>query len=251
MKTVSTITLILMLLCTFQTTVRAQYKVESFTDELQRVVVLDQYNDPFSFSIQYKEAPYPSGDDEMREFLRKIKLEAQIKTPLKSNPVQLNHRGGIPAPDILTVFLGNNIITGTPLDNHLAVNEHDTIVSTINTHMLVTNNTGFFSGSYKLDEFFQSLGGVDRYFDPRIIYDPEQDRFILVLFQGTECDESNILMAFSQTNNPKGAWNFYKLDGCLDDDGTFADYPMLSLTDDELFLTYNEVNSNTSCQAGL
>lgn len=250
MKTVSTITLILMLLCAFQTSVRAQYKVESFRDELKSVVVLDQYNDPFSFSIQYKEAPYPSGEDEMRDFLRKIKLEAQIKTPLHSNPMQLNNRGGIPAPDILNSFLGNNIITGTPLDNHLAVNANDQIVSTINTHMLVTNNAGFFSGSYKLDEFFQSLGGVDRYFDPRIIYDPEQDRFILVLFQGSECNESNILLAFSQTNNPKGAWNFYKLDGCLDDDGTFADFPMLSLTDAELFLTYNEVNSDSSWQTG-
>ena len=250
MKTVSTITLVLVLLCTFHITIYAQYKVESFTDVLQSVVVLDQYNDPYSFNIQYKEAPYPSGDDEMRDFLRKIKLEAQIKTPLNSNPIQLNNRGGIPAPDLLTGFLGNNIITGTPLDNHLAVNANDQIVSTINTHMLVTNNVGFFSGSYKLDEFFQSLGGVDRYFDPRIIYDPEQDRFILVLFQGSECNESNILMAFSQTNDPKGAWNFYKLDGCLDDDGTFADFPMLSLTDAELFLTYNEVKSDSSWQTG-
>jgi hypothetical protein len=43
---------------------------------------------------------------------------------------------------------------------------------------------------------------------------------------------------------PKGSWNLYAIDGCLDDDGTFADYPMIALTDNELFFTYNEVDGD-------
>jgi hypothetical protein len=223
--------------------------VSSYADPLKAEVVLDQFNDPYAFSIRYEEAPYPDGDDEMRDFLRKRKYEAQAMTPV--NPeIHVQNRGGIPVPEKLAGFGGNNIITGTPLDNHLAVNTTEQIVSTINTHMLVINPLGVFQGSYKLDAFFQVLGGVNRYFDPRIIYDPEQDRFILVLFQGSECIESRILIAFSKTNNPKGSWNFYALDGCLNDDGTFADFPMISLTKSELFLTYNEVNSDSSWQTG-
>ncbi|MGB4850020.1 MAG: T9SS type A sorting domain-containing protein [Saprospiraceae bacterium] len=230
--------------------VSGQYTINTYQDPLKGVATMDDFNDPYAFNIQYEEAPYPDGDVETRAFLRKIKLDAQQKTPATSNPTNLQNRGSIPPPDILASFSGNNIITGTPLDNHIAVNATEQIVSTINTHMLVTNIVGFFLGSYKLDDFFKSLGGVNRYFDPRVIYDSEQDRFILVEFQGSACVESRILIAFSKTNNPKGAWNFYALDGCLNDDGTFADFPMISITDKELFLTYNEVNADSSWQTG-
>lgn len=228
----------------------AQYKIRTFKDELKATINLEKFNDPYAFNIKYEEAPYPDGDETSRAFLRQLKLEAQVKTPFHPGASPEQHRGSVPVPEILASFSGNNIITGTPLDNHLAVNSTEQIVSTINTHMLVTNNVGFFQGSYKLDVFFQSLGGVNRYFDPRVIYDPEQDRFILVEFQGSACNESRILIAFSKTNNPKGAWNFYALDGCLNDDGTFADFPMISITDTELFLTYNEVNADSSWQTG-
>lgn len=98
--------------------------------------------------------------------------------------------------------------------------------------------------------FFQAVGGNLIYFDPRVIYDPEQDRFIMVLINGAECAQSQNLIAFSQSNNPKGSWNLYAIDGCIDDDNTFADYPMIAITDSELFLTYNEVHSDSSWQTG-
>jgi len=229
--------------------VTGQFTSTSYQDPLKVEVTMDEFHDPYALNIQYKEAPYPSGEDGMRAFLRQRKLEAQRATPV--NPAAIiEKRGSIPPPEILASFSGNNIITGTPLDNHLAVNTTEQVVSTINTHMLVTNNVGFWLGSYKLENFFQSLGGSDIFFDPRIIYDPQQDRFILVLIQGSDCADSHIVLAFSQTNNPKGAWNLYSLDGCLNDDGTFADFPMIAITDTEFFLTYNEVNADSSWQTG-
>ena len=135
----------------------SQFTVTSYQDPLKAEVIMDQFNDPYAFYIQYEEAPYPSGDDAMRTFLRQRKLEAQIKTPVNSNPISPDHRGSIPPPEILASFSGNSIITGTPLDNHLAVNAAEQIVSTINTHMLVVNNVGFWLGSYKLDVFSRHL----------------------------------------------------------------------------------------------
>ena len=228
----------------------AQYTVNRYADPLKASVNMDQFHDPYAFNVKYAEAPHPTGKQAMREYLRGRKLEAQRITPVKPG-VDHGWRGTIPPPEILASFGGNNIITGTPLDNHCAVGPQEHIVSTINTHMLVTNNTGFWLGSYKLDEFFASTGGlINRFFDPRIIYDPEQDRFIMVIMNGSECADSEIALAFSQTNNPKGAWNLYDLDGCLNDDGTFADYPMISITETELFLTYNAVTADSSWQTG-
>jgi len=228
----------------------AQYSVTTHQDPLKASVDMGQFHDPFAFNVKYAEAPHPTGKEAMRAYLRARKLEAQRQTPLRPD-VTYQNRSVIPAPEILASFSGNSIISSTPLDNHLAIGPQEQVVSTINVHMLVTNNVGFWLGSYKLDEFFASTGGlINRFFDPRVIYDPQEDRFIMIIMNGSECSDSEIALAFSQTNNPRGLWNLYDLDGCLNGDGTFADYPMISITDHELFLTYNAVNADSTWQTG-
>jgi len=228
----------------------SQFSVENYSDSLKAQVNMAEFHDPYAFNIKYDEMPHPTGKDKMRAYLRARKLEAQRQTPLKPG-VTYQNRSIIPPPEILASFSGNSIITGTPLDNHLAVGPAEHVISTINTHMLVTNNVGFWLGSYKLDEFFASTGGIiNRFFDPRVIYDPQQDRFIMVIMNGSECADSEIALAFSQTNDPRGSWNLYDMDGCLNDDGTFADYPMIAITETEIFLTYNAVNADSSWQTG-
>lgn len=228
----------------------AQYTTYTTSDPVRAVVEMESFNDPYAVVLQYAEAPHPDGEEAMKAYLRSQKLAAQKMTPVHEGPGSQS-RGTLPPPEVLASFSGNSIITSTPLDNHMAVGNEEHVVSTINVHMLVTNNVGFWLGSYKLDEFFASVGGViNRYFDPRVIYDPQQDRFIMVMMYGSECVDSKILLAFSKTNNPRGAWNLYSIDGCLNDDGTFADYPMIAITDTELFLTYNAVNADSSWQTG-
>jgi len=226
----------------------AQPSRTSYVDPPLATRVMDDINDPFAFSIQYAEAPQPGGNP-YKAFLQHQKQLAARATPLNpaGRPAQ---RSSLEKPEIVATFSGNSVITGTPLDNHLAVGGLEYVISTINVHMLVVRNTGFWLGSYDLGDFFAGLGLADRFFDPRVIYDPVADRFILVMINGYECVDSHIVLAFSKTNDPRGAWNLYALDGCLDDDGTFADYPMLALTDEELFLTYNEVDADSTWQAG-
>jgi hypothetical protein len=250
MKTFIRFSLLMAVIFLQQISASGQYSVSTHQDQLKASVDMGQFHDPFAFNVKYAEAPHPTGKAAMRAYLRERKLEAQRQTPLRPD-VTYESRSVIPAPEILASFSGNSIITSTPLDNHLAVGPAEHIVSTINVHMLVTNTVGFWLGSYKLDEFFASTGGlINRFFDPRIIYDPQEDRFIMVIMNGSECEDSEIALAFSQTNDPEGAWNLYDLDGCLNDDGTFADYPMISITDNELFLTYNAVNADSSWQTG-
>lgn len=239
--------LIILFICAMNA--NAQKATRYHTDPLKATVNMKQYHDPFAFTIKYEEAPHPTGKAAMRAYLKKVKLEASKRTPVKPEAT-VRTRGSIPAPDILASFSGNNIITGTPLDNHLAVSNNEIVVSTINTHMLVTNITGFWLGSYKLEPFFTSVGSSTRFFDPRVIYDPTVDRFIMVLINGSACDDSQIVLAFSTTNDPEGDWNLYALDGCLKDDNTFADFPMIAITNNDLFLTYNAVHSDSTWQAG-
>src|SRR5690349_3566957 len=112
--------------------VEGQTKTFHYTDTFSAVVNMASFNDPFAFTIQYEEAHHPSGKAAMRAFLKKRKLEAQRATPIHEG-IPVSNRGSVPAPEILASFSGNNIITGTPLDNHLAVNEAEQVISTINT----------------------------------------------------------------------------------------------------------------------
>lgn len=247
MKTFFTITAFLVAF-SMSDFLNAQIVQERHSDPVKAIRVMADFDDPFTVRLTYDEKPKPGGKAH-KKFLREQKLKTQVLHPVKSiYPVE--SRSVLEKPEVIASFSGNNVITSTPLDNHCAVNASEQVVSTINVHMLVTTKTGFWQGSYQLENFYAPVGITNGYFDPRVIYDPEQDRFIMALINGYVCHESQIVLAFSQTNDPRGAWNLYALDGCIDDDGTFADYPMLALTNDELFLTYNEVHSDSTWQAG-
>lgn len=249
MKNLVKILLYGLLMFIFNISLNSQTTSITYHDQPRAKINMGDFHDPYAFSIKYLEAPHPSGKAHLRAYLRQQKLKAQRATPVNPTAV-IENRGSIPAPEIIASFSGNNVITGTPLDNHLAVNESEQVVSTINTHMLVTNSVGFWQGSYKLEPFYAAVGTTDRFFDPRVIYDPEQDRFIMVLINGSVCDDSQIVLAFSESNDPRGNWHLYALDGCLNDDGTFADFPMISITKTDFFLTYNAVHSDSTWQAG-
>jgi hypothetical protein len=82
------------------------------------------------------------------------------------------------------------------------------------------------------------------------MYDPVEDRWILAMKAGSDCDDSGFIFGFSQTNDAAGTWHFYVFDGCPKDNNTFADFPMMAITQDEFFYTYNAVDESLSWQEG-
>jgi hypothetical protein len=191
--------------------------------------------------------PYPGGDA-YDTFLQLQKQRASTRFP-ERNRTQVAPRSIVEPPEVVRSFSGNGFY-GIPLDNHLAVNREDLVVSVVNTHMVVTGPTGIWQENYSLDEFWSGVGETDFYFDPRIIYDPLEDRYILAMMQDFDCDGSNIVFAFSATHDPTGLWHMYRFEGCPKSDATFADFPMIALTQDELFFTYNAVYEDSSWQTG-
>ncbi len=59
-----------------------------------------------------------------------------------------------------------------------------------------------------------------------------------------------IVIGFSLSNDPEGAWSFYKFIGDYKNDTTWFDYPAIAITDDEIFLTGNKIKDNVSWQLG-
>lgn len=198
--------------------------------------------------IQHLVYPKPGGDA-YHEFLLQQKQKATQLFPDRGITLA-PQRSLVDPPQLLDDFSGNSWTAGIPLDNHLAVNTADQIVSVVNTHMLVVGPTGVWQDAIGLDEFWSPVGEDDFYFDPRVIYDPLEDRYIMAMMQDGECGGSNIVFAFSASADPAGTWHLYQFSGCPRMDSTFADFPMIALTDEELFFTYNAVYQDSTWQTG-
>ena len=157
-------------------------------------------------------------------------------------------------PLMSTNFIANYTY-GTPNDNDIAISNGGKIVSVTNSSLYMYNDTGFAIAQKSLSYFAKQLSTtklpLNRTYDPRVIYDPKKDRFIVVFLQGSDHLDTRIILGFSKTNDPTKLWNFYSLPGNITSgDSSWSDYPIVALTDDELFITVNRVKDNTPWQVG-
>jgi hypothetical protein len=146
-------------------------------------------------------------------------------------------------------FFGNPFGNSTPNDNDIAISNNCKIVSVSNVHVyfhdcVVDSSKGLVS----LTAFSSSFGNFAQAFDPKVAYDPAADRFVLAFLNGFADSTSKIVLAFSQTNDPKGNWNFYFLPGNPFNNSLWSDYPMIALSQKELFLTINLLNMGGTWQ---
>lgn len=232
-------------------------RVRKLTTPLAGHVVLKDVVDKYGAEVYNLELPDP---DEAKEagVLKQIKEDIAKKYPRKrvDNKRNLAKTTSIQPPVVDISFVADSF-PGIPPDNYVAVNKDSQAVSVMNSYISVHNTqTGQMTYRKSLMSFSASLGlnnvGIhtDNYkYDPKVIYDPEADRYICVMLNGIN-QYNWVVVGFSKTNNPTGAWNFYKFYGDYDNDSTFFDYPAIAITKKELFFTGNHVKDNVSWQTG-
>ena len=71
----------------------------------------------------------------------------------------------------------------------------------------------------------------ENYYDPKLIYDPTQDRFVLVFLKDNDAANSKIIVCFSSTNDPADPWHVYRLDGNPLDNNRWTDFPAVALSE--------------------
>ncbi|PKP52460.1 MAG: hypothetical protein CVT92_08840 [Bacteroidetes bacterium HGW-Bacteroidetes-1] len=111
-----------------------------------------------------------------------------------------------PMPD--TTFMGlydsgNSIppdVNGAPGPDHLMV--------TLNTQVRVQHRDGTDISTVTLGGFWMSLPGSGT-FDPKILYDFEEDRWVFVTCAGSTPGDSRIYMGVSADSDPTGTWYLY------------------------------------------
>lgn len=145
-------------------------------------------------------------------------------------------------------FEGNSY-DGIPNDNAMAVSAGRAVVSGHNSRIHAYNGvTGASLLSASMNAFSVGRPTHDKC-DPRVVYDPVADRFIVCLLNGFSSSICEIVVAFSQTNDPSGAWNVYAVEGSPSA-GNWTDFPQMAISSDELFITGNVFNDAGTTSAG-
>ena len=211
----------------------------------------------FKAKIVSLEAPVPGGTS-YRSALLELKKEAGKRTPrrsgmLKSDEGELDE--AIPLNGFSMRRLGKypvngelkdtvlNVSGGIPLDNTLAISNDNYLMCGVNSKLYMHDlNQGLepTDSNIFVQDFADFASGTSSPFDPKLLYDSENDRFIATFLTGRSPSTSGIILAFSTTNNPaKDPWNVYRVSGNPLNNDTWTDYPAIAMTEDELFYTVN------------
>ncbi|MDR9398192.1 MAG: T9SS type A sorting domain-containing protein [Salibacter sp.] len=226
----------------------------------------------FDARIKNVEAPTPGGDS-YKSFLLRQKIKGSRlhnKGAFKAtNSINMN----APAPTInwqmamyryLAPLDTNYLLSGgVPLDNTIAVNNDNILLASVNSYLWgydLEADTILFKdqiGSTKTISFKEFAGdsispsNENTFpFDPKLLYDPNHDRFIFAFLDGRGPDDSQIVVGFSNTSDPRDGWSVYAITGNPRDVNEWTDYPALTITENELFVTINLIENNVSWQEG-
>lgn len=130
------------------------------------------------------------------------------------------------------------------------------VVAAVNSLLAIYDKSGNLQGSFQsLGSFFSGLGITGQIFDPRIVYDQADRRYI---FSAAEIDFTNltnghIFLAVSATNDPTQTWYKFAIDfkgrNTANTQDTFPDFPGLGLSPSAVYLTTNQFELTKACIA--
>ncbi len=171
--------------------------------------------------------------------LKQSKMAKKV-LELSENEGGIAGKVAVSNPLVRASFKGNELRSWTPTDNSIAISKEGIIVSCINygIEYYKSDGTPLLSNATWSDFVNNALLDQAKY-DPRVIYDNKNDRFIVVLLHGFSSATSKVLVAFSKSKNPLDGWNIYQMSGSPFADTSWSDYPNIGLNDDELFIGLN------------
>ncbi len=124
----------------------------------------------------------------------------------------------------------------TPPDTNGAVGPNHLLLATNGT-VRIHDRTGTLLSSVSLAAFWSGLG-VSDIFDPRSIFDPHNQRFIMITCAQRRNAASSMLFAVSATDDPTGTWHQWQLDADAANTD-WVDYGNLGFTANEITFSGN------------
>ncbi|MEP2936706.1 MAG: hypothetical protein ABJM06_10115 [Gilvibacter sp.] len=121
-------------------------------------------------------------------------------------------------------------IGGAVGPNHLMV--------ALNTQVRIQTKVGANLSTVTLNAFFSPLGGSPNMFDPKVLYDPFEQRWIITAVANGGLATSALMLGVSDTDDPTGTWSLYQY--LTDATNTnWFDYPSIGFNKNWIVVTGN------------
>lgn len=251
------------LICLFSFTAFSQvsYNEQSFTLKKSHSFDPKTEDADFNAKLLNMEAPSPDGES-YRSFLMRQKIKSREKYPVNLNNQKPNNKNKAAQPIVgqgfgkYSTLVNGRVIDysgGIPNDNALAISDGGILLSGVNSIIWaydLNSDTTLFPKHILSLRLVAKGSNSHNYFDPQLIYDHEADRFILVFLKNNDPATSGYIICFSSSNDPRDPWNVYELPGNPLNNNRWTDFPTVSITKDEVFLTANLIIPNVSWQVG-
>lgn len=219
----------------------------SFTIKRSATVNFAEATEDWNIHLQHLEAPKP-GISGLRAELHAKKLQIMEMYPAQSGA---SGRAATTEPPTLGNNFQGNTFQGVPNDNDMAISKDCVIVSVTNSRIHIYNSVLEDQITYRsLGNFASPLSVSGSKFDPKVVYDPQNDRFVMVFLNGFTYQTSKIIVGFSQTSDPTGEWNLYALPGNPLDNETWSDYPVIGISGKDLYIGINTFTNGSSNNSG-
>ena len=206
-------------------------------------------------------APVPGGD-QYKSFLGRQKQLQNYRTFPPANQATKTTTAPDPVAGFGTSIYrltpqGNpfDFTGGIPNDNAMAISKDGILCAAVNSvfwamdtktgELIMPSPVGLFS----LQQMANG-SSFSNFYDPKLIYDPTTDRFVLVFLKDNDAANSRIIVCFSSTNNPTDPWNIYSLTGNPLNNNRWTDFPAIALSETGLVITANLIIPNVSWQVG-
>ncbi len=209
---------------------------------------LSNIEDPYLVHLEYVKSPDAIGNA-YKQHLSQIKENIASKYPRKEQKAIQQNRGLVNPPEVVNGFNLSGVQVGIPLDNHLSMSK-DWVVSVGNFYVSIYSKEGNLVKNVGLQSLASEAGVSAQAFDPRIMYDRTNDRYVLTFLAGFDSQDTHIIVGFSATDDPTGDWHLYDITGNPNQTNEWTDYPMLSMTASDVFITINLLLDNSTWQAG-
>ncbi len=203
------------------------------------VAGLGPIEDQFLIVKRIKQPSPDSQEPDMEHIAKKNKISAELEARKRND-----FRRGDELTDSLRIALGfesNQFMASTPMDNNIAVSRDGIVISVINTNIFISDTLGEVLQSRPMTPaFFGDASLASLIYDPKILYDPDEDRFILVILSGNTPTNSRVIVCFSRSNRPDiDGWNYFSYNGNVYNNSLWFDYPNIGINKRELFITGN------------
>ncbi len=132
----------------------------------------------------------------------------------------------------------------TPMDNGLAVSPLGYIVSVVNANYTVQNSSGQRLMLRNFKQLANDPSLTSSFFDPRVYYDVQRDRFYMIILHGRTSADSRLLLFVSKEANPLQGWHVYSFRGDPYQRGLMADFPQLGVSANHLAISLNQFHQS-------